>query len=72
MARRERPSREKKSRKDKPAKPAKAPRAAKVKPAKDLEEVEGGLGIDDSIVLATSVVLGIAVILVFMANGAYS
>ena len=44
----------------------------KVVEPKELEEVEGGIGLDDSVVLATSLVLAITVIMVFIANGAYS
>ncbi len=46
--------------------------APKITEPKELEEVEGGIGLDDSIVLATSLVLALSVILVFLANGAYS
>lgn len=59
--------------KEKAARPARsrkpAPKGAEVK---DLEEVGGGMTFDDGIVLSTSVVLVIAVVLVFMAGGAYS
>jgi hypothetical protein len=48
---------------------AAAPKAAEVQ---ELEEVGGGMTFDDGIVIGTSVVLVIAVVLMFLAGGTYS
>ena len=45
-----------------------APKAAE---PKQVEEVGGGMGFEDTAVLATTVMLAVAVVLVMLANGAY-
>lgn len=37
----------------------------------EIEEVKGGLGIDDGIVLTTTLLLGLAVVLAYLALGGY-
>ena len=45
--------------------------APKVAEPKDIEEVGGGMGLDDGIVVATTIALAFAVILVMLVNGTH-
>ena len=64
----------KRSRDKAPRKTTRTPRKAapKVTEVKEMEDVGGGMTLDDGIVISTSVALVFAVVLVYLANGVYA
>ncbi len=62
-----------KNKKERAPRPGKGRKAAPaVTESKEVEEVGGGMSLDDGIVVATTVALAFAVILVMLVNGAHS